>query len=78
MEAEMVRDSVLRRAALLSSKIGGPSVFPPQPDGIWDIPYSSERWTPSEGEDRYPARALRVHPAIGDVSEFHDVRRHQP
>ena len=53
MEAEMVRDSVLAASGLLSSKIGGPSVFPPQPDGIWDIPYSSERWTPSEGEDRY-------------------------
>jgi hypothetical protein len=38
---------------LLSRKIGGPSVFPPQPDGIWDIPYSSEKWVPSQGEDRY-------------------------
>jgi hypothetical protein len=28
-------------------------VFPPQPEGIWDIPYSSEKWTPSEAEDRY-------------------------
>ncbi len=53
MEAEMVRDSVLAASGLLSPKIGGPSVFPPQPDGIWDIPYSSEKWTPSEGEDRY-------------------------
>jgi hypothetical protein len=53
MEAEMVRDSVLAVSGLLSQKIGGPSVFPPQPDGIWDIPYSSEKWTTSEGEDRY-------------------------
>jgi uncharacterized protein DUF1553/uncharacterized protein DUF1549/cytochrome c len=53
MEAEMVRDSVLAVSGLLSPKIGGPSVFPPQPDGIWDIPYSSEKWTTSEGEDRY-------------------------
>ncbi len=53
MEAEMVRDSVLAASGLLSRKIGGPSVFPPQPDGIWDIPYSSEKWVPSEGEDRY-------------------------
>ena len=28
-------------------------MFPPQPEGIWDIPYSSEKWTPSTGEDRY-------------------------
>jgi hypothetical protein len=53
MEAEMVRDSVLAASGLLSPKIGGASVFPPQPDGIWDIPYSSEKWTTSEGEDRY-------------------------
>ena len=53
LDAETVRDTVLASSGLLSSKIGGPSVFPPQPDGIWDIPYSSEKWTPSEGEDRY-------------------------
>jgi hypothetical protein len=53
LEAEMVRDSVLAASGLLSPRIGGPSVFPPQPDGIWDIPYSSEKWKPSEGEDRY-------------------------
>jgi hypothetical protein len=53
LEAEMVRDMVLAASGLLSRKIGGPSVFPPQPEGIWDIPYSSEKWTPSEGEDRY-------------------------
>jgi uncharacterized protein DUF1553/uncharacterized protein DUF1549/cytochrome c len=53
LEAEMVRDTVLAASGLLSRKIGGPSVFPPQPEGIWDIPYSSEKWTPSEGEDRY-------------------------
>ena len=53
MEAEMVRDAVLAASGLLSRKIGGPSVFPPQPDGIWDIPYSSEKWIPSEGEDKY-------------------------
>ena len=53
MDAEMVRDAALTASGLLSRKIGGPSVFPPQPDGIWDIPYSSEKWVPSQGEDRY-------------------------
>jgi hypothetical protein len=53
MDAEVVRDSALAAGGLLSRKIGGPSVFPPQPEGIWDIPYSSEKWTPSQGEDRY-------------------------
>jgi hypothetical protein len=53
MEAEMMRDVTLAASGLLSRKIGGPSVFPPQPDGIWDIPYSNEKWIPSEGEDRH-------------------------
>jgi hypothetical protein len=53
MEAEMVRDTVLSSSGLLSLRMGGPSVFPPQPDGIWDIPYSDEQWKTSEGEDRY-------------------------
>jgi mono/diheme cytochrome c family protein len=53
MEAEMVRDTTLAVSGLLSRKVGGPSVFPPQPEGIWDIPYSNEKWIPSEGEDRY-------------------------
>jgi hypothetical protein len=53
MEAEMVRDVALAASGLLTRKIGGPSVFPPQPEGIWDIPYSSEKWVPSDGEDRY-------------------------
>ncbi len=53
LEAEAVRDLGLTVSGLLSSKIGGPSVFPLQPEGIWKSPYSSEKWTTSEGEDRY-------------------------
>jgi uncharacterized protein DUF1553/uncharacterized protein DUF1549/cytochrome c len=53
MEAEMVRDAALAIGGLLSPKIGGPSVFPLQPEGIWDVPYSGEKWVTSTGEDRY-------------------------
>jgi hypothetical protein len=53
MEAEMLRDATLAAAGLLSRKVGGPSVFPPQPEGIWDNPYSDAKWVTSEGEDRY-------------------------
>ena len=49
----MVRDVALAASGLLSPKMRGPSVFPPQPDGIWNIPYNEDKWTPSEGEDRY-------------------------
>jgi hypothetical protein len=53
VEAEMVHDLVLAESGLLSSKMYGPSVFPYQPEGVWDIPYSAAKWVPSEGEDRY-------------------------
>lgn len=53
MEAEMIRDITLAGSGLLSKQIGGPSVFPYQPDGIWDVPYSSAKWEESTGEDRY-------------------------
>ena len=41
LPAEVVRDQSLAAAGLLSAKIGGPSVMPPQPDGIWKATYSS-------------------------------------
>ena len=53
IEAEMVRDVALSAAGLLSAKMGGPSVFPDQPEGVWANPYSDAKWTTSEGEDRY-------------------------
>jgi hypothetical protein len=36
MDAEMIRDCALAASGLLVSKIGGPSVKPYQPDGIWE------------------------------------------
>jgi hypothetical protein len=53
LEAETIRDNALAVAGLLSRRIGGPSVMPDQPDGVWDIPYGGERWMRSEGENRW-------------------------
>lgn len=53
MEAEMIRDHSLAASGLLSRKVGGPSVFPYQPEGVWDVPYSNEKWVESNGEDKY-------------------------
>jgi hypothetical protein len=54
LEAEQVRDSVLREAGLLSEKIGGPSVFPPQPPGVTtEGAYGQLAWNVSTGPDRY-------------------------
>jgi hypothetical protein len=53
VEAETVRDIALAASGLLSLKAGGPSVFPYQPPGLWDRPYSKAKWVTSRGEDRY-------------------------
>ena len=53
LEAELVRDQALAASGLLVGKIGGPSVMPPQPDGIWSSPYSGDRWSTASGENRY-------------------------
>jgi Protein of unknown function (DUF1553)/Protein of unknown function (DUF1549)/Planctomycete cytochrome C len=53
MEGEMIRDVALAVSGLLSRKIGGPSVFPYQPEGIWTLPQSDDKWVISKGEDRY-------------------------
>jgi hypothetical protein len=52
LEAEQIRDSALKAAGLLSAKMYGPSVFPPQPAGA-DASYSGGAWPTSTGEDRY-------------------------
>ena len=54
LDAEGVRDQALALSGLLSGKIGGPSVYPPQPDGLWRAAFNGQRsWTTSTGEDRY-------------------------
>ncbi|MCH2201355.1 MAG: DUF1553 domain-containing protein [Fuerstiella sp.] len=54
LSAEMVRDQALAVSGLLSPKMYGPPVRPPQPvQGLTAAFGSSTDWTPSEGEDRY-------------------------
>ncbi|MFN0088405.1 MAG: DUF1549 and DUF1553 domain-containing protein [Blastocatellia bacterium] len=54
VEAEAVRDIALAASGLLSRKIGGPSVFPPIPDGAMAVSFRSRTvWETSKGEDRY-------------------------
>ena len=54
----MVRDQALALSGLLSPKVGGPSVFPPQPEGLWQAAFNGQRtWATSQGDDKY-RRAL--------------------
>lgn len=53
LEAEMIRDAMLKAASLLNPKLGGPSVYPPQPDSVTEVAYGKFQWKASTGEDRY-------------------------
>jgi hypothetical protein len=54
LEAEQIRDSALKASGLLSTKLGGPSVFPPQPANVTtEGTYGTLNWKVSDGEDRY-------------------------
>jgi mono/diheme cytochrome c family protein len=53
LDAEIIRDVGLSASGLLADKIGGPSVFPPQPDGVMTMGQNKREWKVSEGADRY-------------------------
>ncbi|MCA9223875.1 MAG: DUF1553 domain-containing protein, partial [Planctomycetales bacterium] len=53
LSAEIVRDQALAVSGLLSPKMGGPAVMPPQPAGLWRSTYNGRSWIDAEGEDRF-------------------------
>ncbi|MFM7243224.1 MAG: DUF1553 domain-containing protein, partial [Planctomycetaceae bacterium] len=53
LEAEVIRDSMLAAAGILSTKMGGPGVRPPQPEGVTEVAYGNPKWSASSGEDRH-------------------------
>lgn len=55
VEGEVVRDIALAASGLLTRDVGGPSVYPPAPEFLFQPPasYGPKVWNESEGEDRY-------------------------
>ncbi|MBL8216114.1 MAG: PSD1 domain-containing protein [Bryobacterales bacterium] len=63
LPAELIRDSALHSAGLLSLQVGGKSVKPPLPEGVMELGYggrSANVWKESTGADKY-RRGLYVH-----------------
>ncbi|GDY13571.1 hypothetical protein LBMAG53_24490 [Planctomycetota bacterium] len=61
LEAEMVRDAALSIGGLLVERIGGPSVFPFQPEGFWNqLNFPARTWPTSKGDDLW-RRSLYTH-----------------
>jgi len=53
LEAEAIRDSSIQTAGVLSTKIGGRGVYPPQPAGIYVLTQQKKAWPESQGDDRF-------------------------
>ncbi len=58
LKAEMIRDQAFAVSGLLNEEVGGPSVKPYQPEGLWEETTgggggSTARYRVSEGADRY-------------------------
>ena len=53
LPAELIRDNILASSGLLHTRVGGKSVFPPQPGGISELSYSKKDWDEDTGPDRY-------------------------
>lgn len=59
VEGEIVRDIALTASGLLNDRVGGPSVYPPAPEFLFQPPtsYGPKVWAEEKGSDRY-RRAL--------------------
>jgi mono/diheme cytochrome c family protein len=53
LEAEVIRDAYLVSTGLLNPTVGGPSIFPPQPEGVYKFTQVDKGWKTSEGADRF-------------------------
>ena len=53
LQAETIRDAALAAAGVLSQKMRGPGVYPPQPPGIYLFTQNKKNWRVSRGDDRY-------------------------
>ncbi len=51
LSAEMLRDQALAVSGLLNGKIGGPSVYPYQPEGLWNEAMGRPHYPQSKGDD---------------------------
>lgn len=91
LPGETVRDQALAVSGLLTHKVGGPSVMPPQPGGVWKSTYNGGSWKNAEGPDRYRRglytylKRTSPYPAMitfdagsGEVCQIRRVRTNTP
>lgn len=53
LDAELIRDAALAASGALTTRIGGPPVFPPIPDGVMSQGQVKREWKASTGANRF-------------------------
>jgi hypothetical protein len=53
LDAELIRDAALTSSGLLTRVVGGPSVFPPQPEGVMSLGQMKRPWQADVGPNRF-------------------------
>ena len=53
LDAEILRDRALSASGALTTRVGGPSVHPPQPAGVYNFTQNVKNWTEDTGANRY-------------------------
>jgi mono/diheme cytochrome c family protein len=60
LDAEVIRDEALAASGLLTTELGGPPVYPPQPDGVFDFTQDKKPWKTATDRARY-RKAMYTH-----------------
>ncbi len=68
LEAEAVRDAALSASGMLTGVIGGPSVFPPQPDGASKLGQMQRDWVDRRRPGPLPPRPVHLFLALQPAS----------
>lgn len=78
MPSWMIRDQALAVSGLLAGSVGGPSVFPYQPEGIWDeATFGKKTYRMSTGEDLHRRSLYTFWRRIVGPTEFFDTAKRQ-
>jgi hypothetical protein len=78
MPSWMIRDQALAASGLLVQTVGGPSVHPYQPDGVWaDVTFGKKRYQQGQGPDLYRRSLYTFWRRIIGPTAFFDVSSRQ-
>ena len=77
LAAQTVRDQALAMAGLLVNKVGGPSVKPYQPPGLWEE-LADETYVQEHGDEPVSPQPLHVLAADHAAAEHGQLRRLEP